>query len=275
MALWAAAFSLLGFTCMWGFGGILAIAFGVMSRAEIERSQGQKRGARLALAAIALGSLNVVVCVLALGVGITLLARPAPHSPPSKAPPLYTTPALPPPAPAPTALAGSSAPKSSAGSMSRDTGLVVTRIGKVDLVDVGPDVHSLSDELDKQREIAGRDGKRLMLWVVQANCQPCNGVSAALPESGMQSALSHVRLVRVDPQDFGLELRQFNIPTDKIPGFALLGPDNHPLDYINGGEWDEDVAANIAPVLRNFVRGTYKARRDPWRGGARDDETPL
>jgi hypothetical protein len=148
-------------------------------------------------------------------------------------------------------------------------------VGKIDLVDLGTDIRSLATELDKQRELAAKDSKKLLLWIVQADCQPCNGVAAALPDAAMQSALEGVRLVRLEPQNFGFELRQFNIPTDKIPGFALLGPDNRPLDYVSGGEWDEDVSRNIAPVLAKFVRGAYIKRREPWRGGSREDETPL
>jgi hypothetical protein len=159
--------------------------------------------------------------------------------------------------------------------MSRDTGLIVTKVGKIDLVDVGSDVRSLGEELDKQRIVAARDKKKLVVWLIETDCKPCNGVAASLPDRSMQAALEGARLVRLDPHDFRLELKQFNIPTDKIPGFALLGADNHPLDYLHGGEWDEDIPRNIAPVLGQFVRGIYRERREPWRGGARDDETPL
>jgi hypothetical protein len=84
-----------------------------------------------------------------------------------------------------------------------------------------------------------------------------------------------VRIVRVDQNEFAVELRHLSIPTDKIPGFSLLGDDNRPLDYVHGGEWDEDVPRNIAPVLEKFVHGTYADRREPWRGGHREDETAL
>jgi len=91
----------------------------------------------------------------------------------------------------------------------------------------------------------------------------------------MQSALQKVRLVRLNVRDFSIQLKHLNVPVEKIPGFALLGSDLGPSDYVHGGEWDADIARNIAPVLGKFVRGEYKNRRHPWRGGARDDETPL
>jgi hypothetical protein len=91
----------------------------------------------------------------------------------------------------------------------------------------------------------------------------------------MQTALSSVRLVRLNIFDFGFDLRRLNLPTEKIPGFVLLTAQNRPLDYVHGGEWDDDVPENIAPVLKEFVRGRYTHRRDPWRGEPRDDETFL
>lgn len=275
LALWALVFSVLGFTCMWGFGGLLGIAFGVMARGELERARGTQRGRGLATSGIVLGALNLVACVVAVAVGVTWLASPGRHAHGAKSPPVFAAPTSPIPAPPPT-TASSSAPGKAAGeSASSDTGVIVTRVGRIDLVDIGSDVRALADELDKQQELAERSSKKLLLWIVQADCQPCNGVAAALMEPSMQNALEGVRLVRLDPGDFALELRQFNIPIDKIPGFALLGPDQRPTDYVNGGEWDEDIAANIAPVLGKFVRGAYTKRRDPWRGGAREDETAL
>jgi len=275
MALWALVFSVLGFTCMWGFGGLLGIAFGVMARGEIERAQGTQRGRGLASAGIVLGSINLIACVVAVAVGITWLANPARYSHASKSPPLFSPPSSPAPALPPTTASSATRSAAPSEAFSREPGVIVTRVGRIDLVDIGSDVRSLADELGKQQELAERSKKKLLLWVVQGDCQPCNGVSAALGEPNMQSALEGARIVRVDPQDFALELQQFNIPIDKIPGFALLGADQRPADYVNGGEWDEDIASNIAPVLGKFVRGAYTKRRDPWRGGAREDETAL
>jgi hypothetical protein len=70
-------------------------------------------------------------------------------------------------------------------------------------------------------------------------------------------------LVRVDLNVFGDELKQLRMPTNLYPAFFLLGPDNRPIDAVHGGEWDDDVAENIAPVLGAFVRGEYKKRRHP------------
>jgi hypothetical protein len=79
----------------------------------------------------------------------------------------------------------------------------------------------------------------------------------------------------VDAADFRPELVKLGVPIDVTPGFALIGSDGAPADYLNGGEWDADIPENIAPVLGGFVRGTYRTRRNPWIGPRRGDETAL
>ncbi|HKO47520.1 MAG TPA: hypothetical protein VJV79_07350, partial [Polyangiaceae bacterium] len=145
-------------------------------------------------------------------------------------------------------------------------------LGAIVLADLEGD---LETELAKQRALAAAAGETLVLWLVVPSCKPCDGVAAALTSKEAQKALAKVRLVRVDRDDFQPELDRLGIPTEKIPGFALLDTRNHARDFIHGGEWDADIAANIAPVLGKFARGRYAKRRDRWRGPAREDETQL
>jgi hypothetical protein len=91
----------------------------------------------------------------------------------------------------------------------------------------------------------------------------------------MQSALDHVRLVRVDRDPFEEDLAELEIPSRPLPGFFLLDSDLRVTDAINGGEWDEDIAVNIAPVIGPFVRGTYAKRRSPWKKLPRPGGTVL
>ena len=149
------------------------------------------------------------------------------------------------------------------------------RFGSLLVVDVAADVSSLDDELDRQRTLADVSGQRLLLWLVVPECKPCVAFEAALQSNEMQQALAKARLVRLSATDFGSELARVGIPVDAFPGFALVGPNGHASDYLHGGEWDADIAQNIAPVLKSFVDGTYGHRRSPWRGGPHDDETPI
>ena len=149
------------------------------------------------------------------------------------------------------------------------------RIGALTLVDLTTDVGPLAPALAHQRTAATKADQTLLLWLVVPNCAPCDGVSASLADPLMQKALGGARLVRLDAQDFQVELKHLAVPVRKLPAFVLLGEDNRPLDYVHGGEWDEDIARNIAPVLGRFLRGTLTERRDPWRGPRREDETPI
>jgi len=153
--------------------------------------------------------------------------------------------------------------------------VVVTRVGAIDLVDLDRSATPLAEELLSQTRAARADRKRVIVWTVQEDCKPCNGVALSLSDPRLQRALAGVRLVRIDISDFPLELTRMAIPVKKIPGFCLLAPDGRPVDYVHGGEWDEDVPENIAPVLERFVKGRYVSRRFPWAGIEREDETAL
>jgi hypothetical protein len=266
--------ALAGFVCLWGLGGVLAIALGFAAKGAIERSEGRLTGAPLATGAIVLGALNVVLTGLAFA---ALAAFDFGSSSHASSPATTATVA---PAPAPShALPGPSKPsprppRGGAG-MSREHGSILTTVGAISLVDLAPEDGLLTKQLAAELETADQAQKQLVLWTVRRDCKPCDGVAAALPDRRMQRALSGVRLVRVDVRDFSVELQRLRVPIQSVPGFSLLGPENRVRDYLHGGEWDEDIPKNIAPVLREFVGGRYIRRRHPWRGGQREDDTPL
>jgi hypothetical protein len=262
--------SLSGFICFLGVGGALGVVLGLIARNEISRAEGRETGRGLASAAIALGLLNVCLTVIGIAVGITYLAHPRAVSA-SGTRPAVTAPVWAAPSAAPRAVKPPSkaAPPARA---SREAGNQVTTLGQITLADISGD---LETELDSQRTQAAAAGETLILWLVVPSCKPCDGVAAALTSKEAQKALAKVRLVRVDRDDFQPELDRLGIPTEKIPGFALLDGRSHARDFIHGGEWDADIAANIAPVLGKFAHGEYLKRRHPWRGPARDDETQL
>ncbi|MCA9648007.1 MAG: DUF4190 domain-containing protein [Polyangiaceae bacterium] len=276
---------LLGFVgCFPVISGVIAIFCGLSARNEISRAEGKQTGAGVALAGIIAGSTQLLIAATLLILGIVGANAPSMAAPPPPPPPVAVAPpvvpGLPPGpgdagAPTPAPLPGLGTTPPTAADRSVDEGILETKIGDVLLVDLGPGVVPLNAELERQRKAATIAKQKLVLWTVVPDCKPCQGVAAALPDPKLQRALSGTRLVRVNVRDHLLELTRLRIPTDKIPGFALLSPENHPLDYVNGGEWDADIADNIAPVLEKFVRGEYEKRREPWRGGRRDDETPI
>lgn len=269
----------LGMFCLPVVGGLFGLILGVSARQEIHRSEGTKSGIALANLGIGLGILQLVLGVAGIGIGIAQLANrssPTPPPPPTVAvlPPPSPTGLSTLPAPPPSGAKAPAAPPSSKRSANAtiDESVIETKIGGLTLVDIGRDATPLRDELERQRVAAERANEKLVLWTVQRDCEPCNGVAAALPDTQMQTALAGVRLVRVDVHEHSFELTHLGIPTKVIPGFALLGSRVRPVDYLHGGEWDEDVARNIAPVMEKFIQGKYRKRRHPWR---RADETPI
>ena len=134
-------------------------------------------------------------------------------------------------------------------------------VGSIAVVDVGLSVSSLAEELRNQGAQAAKAGKTLLVMTTTTACNRCRGVDGSLRDPSMQVALARVLLVRVDREAFEEDSERLHIPTDRFPGFFLLSPNGTPRDGIDGGEWDDDIAANIAPVLGAFVRGKYKLRR--------------
>lgn len=246
-------------------GAIAAIAFGWAARREIERAPEARRGHVLASVGFSLGVLLTLCWSSAVGFGVWIWrthssgetaaalgeGEPSPE-PASAASPAAPLPDVPPPAAQPGA--GGSVPQYTTH----------RRIGGVSIVDIGVDVSTLSEELAKQRAEAHARGEKVLVMTTSDPCEPCRGVDRALSDPLMQTALRSVRLVRVDIDVFKEDLDQIKMPRRLYPGFFLLSPDLSPQDGINGGEWDDDIARNIAPVLGAFVRGQYTTRRQPW-----------
>jgi hypothetical protein len=261
----ALATALASWACLWGIGGFAAVVLGISARSAIRRSNGLLTGLALAHTSIVLGALNVLAAVLAVVALLSLDLGAA--SPPTRGPALPAKPFVPSPRP-PRA-------ETPAARSSVEPGVITTELGRLSLVDLPAELPSVRGELARQLTEARAKDQLVVVWLVAPSCAPCNGFALALPDHRMQEALERVRLVRIDVASHGPELQRLNLYEQKIPAFLLLSEEARPVDVIHGGEWDDDVAANIAPVMRRFVRGTYIHRRDPWRGGHRADETTL
>jgi len=139
----------------------------------------------------------------------------------------------------------------------RNEGLVV-------VVDIGTLVPSLSEEIARQRVDASHRGDLLLVMTTRTSCTSCRNFTDQLRHPLMQTALAHVRLVRVDVDAFEEDLSNLKFPHERLPGFFLLAPDLFPRDGIDVEEWASDSVATVAPVLGSFVRGKYGTRRRTW-----------
>jgi hypothetical protein len=272
---------LLGVTCLPGSGGLVAIILGLLARGEIRESRGRRSGAALANAGLVLGTVSIVAALGLVVLWTTQLMQAASRGSARRVA-VATRPYVPPGAPTPPPmsalpgpLGGAPSPRVEAEPPRDRRATVTVHVGAVLLTDLGTDVPSLARGLDEQRQLAARERRDLLLWTNAHDCAPCDGVAAALLDERLQNVLAHTLLVRVDVADFAAELDHFGVPVETIPGFARLGADNRPVDFVHGGEWDADLAINIAPVLRSFVRGDYVRRRHPWHPTDQPPPTPI
>ncbi|HVY27396.1 MAG TPA: DUF4190 domain-containing protein [Polyangiaceae bacterium] len=270
----ALAAGILSFVCLFGFGGLLAIVLGWIAYGEIERSGGRIGGKGLAGTGIGLGIANLVVSVVAVGVLVALAVRPDPPSaalaPPPRPVPTVAPPRVPLPSPAPSAPNG---PEVAAADPPLPT--LPPHVGKISIVEAADGEGALEAQLLDQLHESAKSGEQVVLWTVTSDCEPCAAVGRALADARMQRALAKVRLVRADAASFPVELRRLGVPIDNVPGFTLLDTHAHALDHIHGGEWDDDIPANIAPILDRFLRHSLSTRRHPWARPLREGETPL
>jgi hypothetical protein len=261
---------LLSFFCLFGTGGVVAIVLGALALGEIGRSDPRQDGSGLAKAAIGLGVVQLALIVVFFGGMIAMMYGSASKTG-------WTSSKPPPPSlPAPSyAVPGSSAPSPNAPKATLATRSHEQAIGRITLVDLGADAGPLARALTREFDEAQAERAKAIVFVVGPDCSPCNGVALALRDARLQKALAGVRLVRIDASERAGELELLGIPTDNIPGFALLAPGARPEDYLHGGEWDADIPDNIAPVLIDLVVRGHRPRRYPWRGLRRPDETAL
>ncbi|MBI4955652.1 MAG: hypothetical protein HY908_26775 [Myxococcales bacterium] len=232
------------------------------------RGAGAGRRGRLWLALAFLLALNTAVGVLvwrlASGRGSDAELGPAADDPVALDDHVYDAPRLPAPADLsePDPDAERPHPRPLPSSVPQAT--FIGETGRITVVDLGVSERSLTEALRHQQAEAEKARQKLLVMVTGSSCAPCRGVDGALSDPRMQQALDAVRLVRVDIDVFGEELDQLRVPRDAYPGFFLFDRNLAPSDGIHGGEWDADVAENIAPVLGPFVRGAYRHRRHQW-----------
>jgi hypothetical protein len=247
-------------------GSVAAIVFGWAARREIREAPGPRRGYVMATVGMALGLCLTIAWGAAIALNIWSTRYQAEHRIAAETGLSVTasdpraTPAGPVDTTAPEVDAG--AREHPSPSVPKETTL--RHEGLVTVVDVGAQVTSLSQELARQRADASTVGETVVVMTTREGCDPCRSISDSLRDPLMQTALAKVRLVRVDIDVFKEDLDTLKMPYKRYPSFFLLALDLFPRDAIDGGEWDEDVPQNMAPVLGAFVRGKYNARREAW-----------
>ncbi len=242
--------------------GIPAIILGALARRDIDDAAGGASGVRLegrALAASGIVSglfgtgLSVVLVLWILG---ALFAPAAPDANAMNASANGKTPSVASsatpetnPEPAPSTSSSSTAP-STAG---------VHAYGSLEVIDLDS-TRPLRTQLSEIVARAPR-GRTIMIQTYAKSSSACMAVDAALPDHRMQRALANVTLVRVDLEEYRMELSTMKVETRTAPWFYKLDAKGEPVDSLSADAWDANIPENMAPALGKFVQKSAPRRR--------------
>lgn len=251
---------------------LVGVFFGFVARRNIARSAGRIGGEAVATAGVVVGSVSLIVSSIAIAlVGLQLLAPAANREPRDVAQtplPVSVGPDTPESAPTPTFTHADRQPVKG-GASHRETW------GQLMVSDVDPEVVSLTETLDQERNLAAREGRELVVLLVAPQCTACTTLEKTLKSEPIQKGLGKIWLVRVDVRQFESELEQLRIPSDQSPALVRLNPANAALDVLLYEEWKDSPQKNIALLLQDFLSGKPQTRKRPWRRMEQDGETPI
>jgi hypothetical protein len=229
---------LLGMFCCTGIiTGIPAIIVGVMSQRDISRSGGTLGGGGLAISGIITGGLTTLGTIAYIALNVAMFSAIGKGSRPSGPPPYVP----------PTAYV---APLSA---------------GAIHTVELSRATGSLEAQLVGEIGQGAAAGETTVLYIYSKGATACSEFDAALPDAELQRVLSRVRLVRAEASEFSADLSSLGLSRPSYPWFWRVaqkpksggGVALWVGDGISADEWDDNEAANMAPVLESFVNGTY------------------
>jgi hypothetical protein len=230
--------------------GVPAVLLGARAHRDIRRSAGMRGGHGLATAGIVLGSIGSTLFFAWLGVVSIAIVR-------GTAERVLATPA---------STATAAEPLTRTDTLDRHATTAPPVEPSDGVIELHASLGPLHAQLATQAVAARRSGETLLVETTAQRCVPCAEVAAAAADSQVQQALTKVRFLRVDVEEFRDELKALRMNEPAVPWFYVIDVRGHPSDAISADEWDDNVPANIAPVLGAFVKGTLRARRQSWRG---------
>jgi thiol-disulfide isomerase/thioredoxin len=125
--------------------------------------------------------------------------------------------------------------------------------------DQGVTVYEVSEKtkLADLMKLSHDRSKTPVLYFHAIWCGPCVAFKKSLTDNRIKSVFENAMLIGVDVDSNPEKLVEF-YSIHSIPTFIKLDQDSNILAQITSGEWDEDIPANIAPVMDKFVnQATY------------------
>ena len=109
--------------------------------------------------------------------------------------------------------------------------------------------------------------RKYAVETIGPSCTACDEITRAMPDPALQSLLANVRIVHVDIDEYDVMAATVGLNEPDQPWFYLVDAKGEARDGISADEWDDNDAANIAPVLDAFLHGRLRTRRKPWHHG--------
>jgi thiol:disulfide interchange protein len=85
-------------------------------------------------------------------------------------------------------------------------------------------------------------------------CGPCRELQACMDDPLMAEAFAQTFIIQINADDFSdKQFAAAGFTLDGIPAFFELDEQGKPTGrVVDGGAWEENIPANMAPVLRKF-----------------------
>ena len=112
----------------------------------------------------------------------------------------------------------------------------------------------LAPSLATQAKAAIAAGKKPFAYLHAGWCPPCRAIEATrATDDLMVKAFAGTHIILIDVDDAGAKLEPLGLVSTAIPAFFPLDAEGRVSGgHIDGGAWEEDIPANMAPPLAAF-----------------------
>ena len=99
-------------------------------------------------------------------------------------------------------------------------------------------------------------GRKPFVELEASWCGPCKALKRSLDDPLMQQAFSGTYIIQIDVDQWESQLRSAGFTIESFPVFHEINSEGKPTGRsIDGGAWEENIPANMAPPLQKFFNG--------------------
>lgn len=118
---------------------------------------------------------------------------------------------------------------------------------------------TLSKEIAKHAKMAIQRDQKVFIQMTGEWCSPCKRLRKKTEEKPLMAAYIGTYIIRLDYDEWKVDLPQLGLKKVPVPSFWELGKDNRVTEYyINGNHWQEITAESMAPILTNYFSGAAR-----------------